>query len=248
MTIIGIETSTRVCSAALCKDGRVIRQELSRDAGNHAGLLPVYIEQLLAYARTEGLPIDAVALSEGPGSYTGLRIGLSTAKGLCYGLDVPLLCVPTPEVLCHAAIVWGKVPVGALLCPMIDARRMEVYTALYRYTATGLEQVSKIESLIINEQTAGERLTYPEAQLYYFGDGAEKCQALLENENRHYLPDIVPEAQYIMDKSEGRKATGEEGLKANGERLMIKGAEIAYYEPFYLKEFVAAPSHVKGLT
>ena len=110
MTIIGIETSTKVCSAALCQDGRVIRQELSRDAGNHAGLLPVYIQQLLAYARQEQLPIDAIALSEGPGSYTGLRIGLSTAKGLCYGLNIPLLPVSTPEVLCHAAIAGGKVP------------------------------------------------------------------------------------------------------------------------------------------
>ena len=231
MTILGIETSTRVCSAALCKDGRVIRQELSRDGGNHAGLLPLYLEQLLASARQEGLAIDAIALSEGPGSYTGLRIGLSTAKGLCYGLNVPLLPVPTPEVLCHAAIAGGKVPVGALLCPMIDARRMEVYTALYRYTAEGLQPVRAIESRIIADGT------WPEAEgmdeVYFFGDGAEKCRILLENERRHYLPDIVPEAQYII---------------ANGERAMVKGAEIAYYEPFYLKEFQAAPSHVKGLT
>ena len=231
MTIIGIETSTRVCSAALCRDGRVIRQELSRDAGNHAGLLPVYIRQLLDHARQEGLTIDAIALSEGPGSYTGLRIGLSTAKGLCYGLNVPLMPVPTPEVLCHAAIAGGKVPVGALLCPMIDARRMEVYTALYRYTAEGLQPMSAIESRIIADGT------WPTAEgtdeVYFFGDGAEKCRPLLENERRHYLPDIVPEAKDIM---------------ANGEGLMIKGAEIAYYEPFYLKEFVAAPSHVKGLT
>ena len=238
MTIIGIETSTKVCSAALCQDGRVIRQELSRDAGNHAGLLPVYIQQLLAYARQEQLPIDAIALSEGPGSYTGLRIGLSTAKGLCYGLNIPLQPVSTPEVLCHAAIASGKVPPGALLCPMIDARRMEVYTALYRYTADGLQALSAIESrVIVDDSWPAVDAT---ENLYYFGDGAEKCCSLLENDRRHYLPDILPEAQHLMVKGEG--------LMVKGERLMVKGADIAYYEPFYLKEFQAAPSHVKGLT
>ena len=234
MTILGIETSTKVCSAALVKDGETLRQEISLNSGNHAGLLPVYIEQLLAYAREQGLKIDAVALSEGPGSYTGLRIGLSTAKGLCYGLDVPLIAVPTTEVMCEATQsprppFKGGDGRPVILCPMIDARRMEVYTALYRYDGEKLEPLTEIESRIIADGT------WPTAEegteIYYFGDGAEKCRELLENEKRHYIADIVPEAQYI---------------KVSGKWLRTK-EEIAYYEPFYLKEFQAAPAHVKGL-
>ena len=100
MTILCIETSTSVCSAAVCKDGSLIKQCINYEGSNHARLLPMYIEELLSFAREQHLSIDAVALSEGPGSYTGLRIGASTAKGLCYGLNVPLIPVPTLEVLC----------------------------------------------------------------------------------------------------------------------------------------------------
>ncbi len=103
MTILCIETSTSVCSAAIVKDGAPIKQCINYEGSNHARLLPLYIEELLAFAREQGLIIEAVALSEGPGSYTGLRIGASTAKGLCYGLNVPLIPVPTLEVLCEGA-------------------------------------------------------------------------------------------------------------------------------------------------
>ena len=226
MIIIGIETSTRVCSAALMKDGQTLRQEISLDSGNHAGLLPVYIETLLAYAHENNLHIDAVALSEGPGSYTGLRIGLSTAKGLCYGLDVPLVVVPTTEVLCAAVMAKGENLEQILLCPMIDARRMEVYTALYSCCGRTLHAETDIQALIVDSSEA-----LPDRPMVYFGDGAEKCQSVLENEHRHYLAGIVPEAQYISPR---------------GKWLRTK-EEIAYYEPFYLKDFVAAPSHVKGL-
>ena len=125
MTILCIETSTSVCSAAVCKDGSLIKQCINYEGSNHARLLPMYIEELLSFAREQHLSIDAVALSEGPGSYTGLRIGASTAKGLCYGLNVPLIPVPTLEVLCEASgVKQGR------LIPMIDARRMEVYTMM----------------------------------------------------------------------------------------------------------------------
>ena len=103
MTILCIESSTSVCSAAICKDGEPIKQCISYEGSNHARLLPRYIEELLSFAREQGLSIEAVALSEGPGSYTGLRIGASTAKGLCYGLNIPLIPVPTLDVLCEAA-------------------------------------------------------------------------------------------------------------------------------------------------
>ena len=130
MTILCIETSTSVCSAAICKDGAPIKQCICLEGSNHARLLPRYIEELLSFARAQQLSIDAVALSEGPGSYTGLRIGTSTAKGLCYGMDIPLIPVSTLAVLCEAAKAQSPITnhPSAILVPMIDARRMEVYT------------------------------------------------------------------------------------------------------------------------
>lgn len=241
MTLISIDTSTCVCSAALWHNGELLRQLLCREGGNHAGVLPSYTEELLRLARQKGLQLDAIALSEGPGSYTGLRIGLSTAKGLCYGLEVPLTVIPTTEVLCQCAIATGKTAPGSLLCPMIDARRMEVYTALYRYDGNGPEQQGAIESLIIDEAAAAGPLLPPQGDtMYFFGDGAAKCRALLQNTQRHFIGDIVPEAQWTAAAVESRKARGK-AVK------LMAGAEVAYYEPFYLKAFVAAKAAVKGL-
>ena len=221
MTILCIETSTSVCSAAICKDGAPIRQCICNEGSNHARLLPRYIDQLLAYSREHGLSIDAVALSEGPGSYTGLRIGASTAKGICYGLNIPLIPVPTLEVLKAASHIEE-----GILIPMIDARRMEVYTALYSAEVKG----PQARAVVVENE---DSLYAGNDEVYYFGDGAEKCQTVLTGPNWHYIPNIVPEAQYM-----GRLAS---------ERLAISGEKIAYYEPYYLKEFIAAPSHVKGL-
>ena len=226
MTILCIETSTSVCSAAICKDGTLSKQCIHYDGGNHARLLPLYVQQLLAFAREQGLSIDAVALSEGPGSYTGLRIGTSTAKGLCYGLNVPLIPVPTLSVLCEAAKQRLKVRGERLevLVPMIDARRMEVYTMVNGETKA---VVVENEESLMNEGK----------EIYYFGDGAEKCSKVFTKPNWHYVPDIVPEAQYV-------------GVLA--ERMAIHHTpytihQLSYYEPYYLKEFIAAQSHVKGL-
>ena len=132
MTILCIETSTSVCSAAICKDGAPIKQCINYEGSNHARLLPLYIDELLTLAREQGLTIDAVALSEGPGSYTGLRIGTSTAKGLCYGLNIPLIPVPTLEILVEAAKEQSSISnlQSSIMIPMIDARRMEVYTQI----------------------------------------------------------------------------------------------------------------------
>lgn len=264
MTILCIETSTSVCSAAICRDGVVLEQLISREGGNHAKLLPVFIDQLLnhtndlsrlasgisptiAQQATNGSTaanpaIDAVALSEGPGSYTGLRIGTSTAKGLCYGLNVPLVAVPTLQILSAAVLAQSAIsqvrPASPiLLCPMIDARRMEVYTALY---GTDLTRLSEVKAVVVDGKASllipndPSPITNP---LYYFGDGAAKCQAVLTAPECQYIPDIVPEAQYM-----GALA---EQLLANGKGF--SGNDLAYYEPFYLKEFVAAQSHVKGL-
>ena len=240
MTILCIETSTSVCSAAICKDGVPAEQCICREGSNHARLLPRYIQSLLLFAQQNGLTIDAVALSEGPGSYTGLRIGTATAKGLCYGMNVPLIPIPTLEILCEAAKKQSAVSFqpSDLLCPMIDARRMEVYTTVTGY---GLQVTGAKAVVVENEESLmeGEPVTgYGLRDVYYFGDGAAKCQDVFTKPNWHYIPDIVPEAQYMGCLAEQRMANGQE-LTAN---------EIAYYEPYYLKEFVAAPSHVKGLS
>ena len=221
MTILCIETSTSVCSAAICKDGVPFKQCISLEGSNHARLLPRYIEELLSYAREQALSIDAVALSEGPGSYTGLRIGTSTAKGLCYGLNIPLIPVPTLDVLCQAAKSQMSNIKSSILLPMIDARRMEVYTAISGETKAVV--VENEDSLY----AGGE-------EVYYFGDGAEKCAKVFTKPNWHYVPGIVPEAQYV-------------GMLAESGKRKVESKDLAYYEPFYLKEFIAAQSHVKGL-
>ncbi len=219
MTILCIETSTSVCSAAICKDGAPIKQCICLEGSNHARLLPRYIEELLSFAREQALSIEAVALSEGPGSYTGLRIGTSTAKGLCYGLNVPLLPVPTLEVLKIASGIKE-----GILIPMIDARRMEIYTQINGETKAVV--VENEESLYTGDE-----------EVYYFGDGAEKCSRIFTKPNWHYVSGIVPEARYVGVLAENQKSKIENQ----------KSIDLAYYEPFYLKEFIAAQSHVKGL-
>ena len=240
MTILCIETSTSVCSAAICKDGVPCKQCICLEGSNHARLLPRYIETLLSFAREQNLHIDAVALSEGPGSYTGLRIGASTAKGLCYGLNVPLIPVSTLAVLCEAAktrLNSNSPKDGltsnseAVLIPMIDARRMEVYTT----GADGSPRAVVVESeeSLLTPSLSGEGREG--AFFFYFGDGAAKCQSVLTSPNWHYIPDIVPEARFVASCL----------ATISGPSRTI--TDLAYYEPFYLKDFVAAPSHVKGL-
>lgn len=237
MTVLCIETSTSVCSAAICKDGVPVKQCISLEGGNHARLLPRYIEELLAFAREQGLAIEAVALSEGPGSYTGLRIGTSTAKGLCYGLDVPLIPIPTLDILCEAAKTAVSLQPSAILIPMIDARRMEVYTEAYPQPLPerrgAMAVVVEGEESLLTPSLLGEGREG--ASYYYFGDGAAKCQSVLTSPNWHFVPGIVPEAQYMGAIVERKKLKGE------------RNKELAYYEPYYLKEFIAAQSHVKGL-
>ena len=263
MTILCIETSTSVCSAAICKDGEPVKQCISKEASNHARLLPLYIEELLSLARDKHLSIDAVALSEGPGSYTGLRIGTSMAKGLCYGLNIPLIPVSTLKLLCAAAMERLKeepsqtsmIPpseqsfLNFQFVPMIDARRMEVYTAFYDSNLNALSDVKSVvveneNSLILTQLNHNSPNSFSQepnnqtnnTHFYYFGDGAAKCQNVISNPNWHYLPNIVPESRY---------------LPAFVERILDitpdNHVDLAYYEPFYLKEFIAAQSHVKGL-
>ncbi len=233
MTILCIETSTSVCSAAICKDGEPFKQCINYEGSNHARLLPLYIEQLLQEARENKMTFDAVALSEGPGSYTGLRIGTSTAKGICCGLDIPLIPVPTLDVLCEAVkSTESMIQSTDRLCPMIDARRMEVYTSVM-VNGDWLNDEGAKAVIIENEESL-----YAGGQtVYYFGDGAEKCSKIFTKPNWHYIPNIVPEAKYVGILAENRNSI----IENRG------SVDLAYYEPYYLKEFIAAQSHVKGL-
>lgn len=230
MTVLALESSTNVCSAALAVGGMPIACRISRDGGNHAGLLPRFVDELLAELHERQLTLEAVVLAEGPGSYTGLRIATSLAKGLCYGASLPLYTVPTTLVL--AAAYAAQVPDNhcTLLCPMIDARRMEVYTALYD---TNLCAQSEVEAKIIEAGAYADRLSHH--RIAFFGDGATKCQSLIADTNAIFVSDIDPDAQYMAL------------LVENGLAHRVEGKDIAYYDPMYLKEFVAIQSHVKGL-
>jgi tRNA threonylcarbamoyladenosine biosynthesis protein TsaB len=231
MTILCIETSTQVCSAAICIGGVPTDRRISIGETNHAKLLPRYVDELLGELTRKGLRIEAVALSAGPGSYTGLRIGTSLAKGLCYGLQVPLLPIDTLQILCASAAAHAHIEDG-LLCPMIDARRMEVYTRLYD---ADLQPKGETRAVVVESEDSLMGEEAGKKPVYYFGDGAEKCQTVLTQPNMHYIAGIVPDAQYMGLLAEQMLAEG------------FRGADVAYYEPFYLKQFVAAPSHVKGL-
>lgn len=227
MTILCIETSTTCCSAAICRDGLVLASRDNLSGANHASELPMFIEQLLAEAQVKAWKLDAVAFSQGPGSYTGLRIGASLAKGLCYGLNIPFIPVDTLQILCAAATM-KQLPQDAILCPMLDARRMEVYTSTY--TREGM-RTRDIEAKIIDEHSFAEELN--QNTIYFFGNGADKCKKIIHAKNAHFIDNIVPQAQYMGKLAE------------QAQQLNVK--QMAYYEPFYLKEFIAAPSHIKGL-
>ncbi len=230
MNILCIETSTSCCSAAISIDGVAVASKENLAGANHASELPIFVEQLLAEARVNQWHIDAVALSQGPGSYTGLRIGTSIAKGLCYGKNIPLIPVDTLQILCNS--VANRYLIGGaytMYCPMIDARRMEVYTALYD-TST-LASLTKVTAQVIDEQSFAEELKIN--KIYYFGNGADKCKSVITSPNAKFIPNIVPQAAFM-------------GLLAE-KAVALDAKQMAYYEPFYLKEFIPAFSHIKGL-
>ena len=243
MTLIGLDSSTEVCSAALVQDGKVIAERINRSGSNHAALLPTYVQELQAEARERGLAIEGVALSEGPGSYTGLRIAASLAKGLCYGLDVPLYAVSTLAVMAFSGL--GDEGISGMICPMIDARRMEVYCEVYEMAesresrAESLKVVQALEAKVIDEHSFEELLD--QHVVYFCGNGAEKCKDVIKHENARWIDGVVPTGAAAAHLVESGKWKVESLVRT------IDGKEIAYFEPNYLKEFIAAPSHVKGL-
>lgn len=220
--ILHIETSTQVCSVALSEDGQCIFSKTDFEGPSHAVTLGVYVDEALSFADSHAIPLDAVAVSCGPGSYTGLRIGVSMAKGICYGRNLPLIGIPTPEVMCVPLLLDEELPEDALLCPMIDARRMEVYAVLYD---RALHPVREIEAVIIDESSYEDYLN--RGPVYFFGNGAAKCKEKILHPNARFVEDIHPLAKWMFPLAEKAFARGD-------------FKDVAYFEPFYLKEFVAS--------
>ena len=220
--ILHIETSTDVCSVALSQDGACIFKEIDNEGPNHAVKLGVFVDSAISFADSHAIPLDAVSVSGGPGSYTGLRIGVSMAKGICYARDLKLISVPTLELLCVPILLThDEMEDNALLCPMIDARRMEVYSAIYDRS---LKQVREVGADIIDEHSYQEYLD--RGPVWFFGNGAEKCKEVINHPNAHFIPNIKPDAEWMMPLAEKRMACEQ-------------FEDTAYYVPFYLKDFVA---------
>lgn len=223
--LLCLETSTRSCSVALAKNGTLISLKESFDEKySHAENLTVYIQNVCAQAKTDLKDIDAVAVSKGPGSFTGLRIGVSTAKGLCYSLNKPLIAINSLEAMAVQVSTSPFFKHKGLLVPMIDAKRMEVYCAVYD---ENMHEIKKTSAEIINEDSFSELLKG--RKIYFFGDGAEKCKAMITHPDAVFIQNIYPSAQFMVPVAE--------------KYFFNKTFEdVAYFEPFYLKDFIGVKS------
>ena len=220
--ILNIDTSTNVCSVAVSQDGACIFDKEDHSGPNHAERLGTFVDEALSFIDNHAIPLDAVAVSCGPGSYTGLRIGVSMAKGICYGRDVKLLAVPTLELLCVPVLLREMVTDDdALLCPMLDARRMEVYAQLF---TRSLREVRPIQADVVDADTYREYLD--KHPVYFFGNGAMKCKEVIDHPNAHFIEGIDALAKNMLPLAERRMAREE-------------FEDVAYFVPFYLKDFVA---------
>jgi tRNA threonylcarbamoyladenosine biosynthesis protein TsaB len=203
------------------EDSQVIFQQDDHSGPNHAERLGTMVDEALSFTDSHAIPFDAVAVSCGPGSYTGLRIGVSMAKGICYGRNLKLLAVPTLELLCVPVLLREMVEEDALLCPMLDARRMEVYAAVYD---RALHEVRAVGADIVEADTYMAFLD--EHPVYFFGNGAKKCMEVINHPNAHYIDGIEPLAKWMQPLAERRFVNGQT-------------EDVAYFVPFYLKDFVA---------
>ena len=220
--ILHIEASTEICSVALSQDGHVFFERVNREERSHAKVLAPF-EEAIKVADEQGAEINAVALSSGPGSYTSLRIASSTAKGVCYGRNIPLIAIPTTAIMCVPVLFRDDLPEEALLCPMIDARRNEVYATIYD---RALGVVKETHAEVVTEDSFKEFLD--KGPVFFFGNGAEKCSTIIKHSNAHFLEGYLhPLAKNMMPLAE--RAWYDERFE-----------DIAYFEPFYLKNFVAA--------
>lgn len=228
MYILSIETSTNVCSVALSGNKGVIFQEIDINGPSHASILGLFVEEALLELKKLHASPDAVAVSSGPGSYTGLRIGVSLAKGICYGLDIPLIALDTLVVMAQS--IKDKADADSLLCPMIDARRMEVYSAIFD---TQLNPVRQVRADVVDENTYTSFLN--EHKVIFFGNGSDKCKQVINHPNAQFISDIYPSATHMW-------ALAMEAYQQS------EFADLAYYEPFYLKDFVATTPKNKVLS
>ncbi|WP_274290023.1 tRNA (adenosine(37)-N6)-threonylcarbamoyltransferase complex dimerization subunit type 1 TsaB [Prevotella corporis] len=220
--ILNIETSTNVCSVALSENGACIYEQEDHSGPNHGERLGTFVDEALSFADSHAIPVDAVAVSSGPGSYTGLRIGTSMAKGICYGIDVKLIAVPTLELLCVPVLLRHEEMEGnALLVPMLDARRMEVYAQVFD---RALKEVRPIQADVVDENTYREYLD--KGPVYFFGNGAEKCMDVINHPNAHLIKGVEPLAKNMQPLAEKRLA-------------LEQFEDVAYFVPMYLKDFVA---------
>ena len=218
--ILNIETSTTNCSVALSKNGKVkgLKEDNSLEY-SHAERLHVYIDEVLKTAQVSKNQLDAIAISKGPGSYTGLRIGVSAAKGLCFALNIPLISVPTLEALAHQI----ENPKGTIVA-MLDARRMEVYSAIYDVKHN---LVRSTEAEVLNPESYQDLLE--RFSVYFIGNGVQKTKAIITHKNAQFVDNKLPSAKQMCALS--------------FERFKTKDFEdVAYFEPFYLKDFIAIPS------
>jgi tRNA threonylcarbamoyladenosine biosynthesis protein TsaB len=217
--ILNIETATKNCSVALAKEGKTILcKEIAEEGYSHAERLHVFIEEIISEAGIGLKDLAAIAVSQGPGSYTGLRIGVSAAKGMCYALDIPLIAVDTLQALASRVIESS-----GLIVPMIDARRMEVYSAVFSST---LEKKREILAEIITENSFGDI----QETVYFVGDCNEKCKTVLTKDNFVFLDEIkFPSANEMSALSYAKYKISDT-------------VDVAYFEPYYLKDFLITTS------
>lgn len=232
--ILCLETATTVCSVALCQNGKVVSIRETHEKNSHSSYITLFIEKALADSGISLNSIDAVAVSKGPGSYTGLRIGASTAKGLCHALDIPLIAISTLKAMAYGmknryTASNRKNLTKTLFCPMIDARRMEVYSALFDHE---INEVVPVGARIIDNSFLHNQLkTHP---VVFGGDGADKCRNIITHQNAFFLNDFSLSASFISELSY--------------QKFKQKDFEdVAYFEPYYLKDFIAGKPRVKGL-
>jgi tRNA threonylcarbamoyladenosine biosynthesis protein TsaB len=228
--ILHIDTATQFCSVALSRDARVIAYRESNEKNAHSSVITVFVDEALKETGLGTKELDAVAVSIGPGSYTGLRIGVSAAKGLCYALDKPLLAVSTLQTMAAGMSKVFQSDSDTLFCPMIDARRMEVYCAIFDQNNN---QVRETKAEVIDERFFQEEL---KSNIVVFaGDGAVKCKPHLDKHaNAVFLDDFHSSAKFGVTLAEGKF-------------LKMQFEDVAYFEPFYLKDFIAGMPKVKGL-
>lgn len=224
--ILHFESSTSVCSVSLSRDGKLVDLQESTEGQNHARLMAVFANEIINRNKLTVNQLSAIAVSQGPGSYTGLRIGVSLAKGLCFANELPLIAVSPLQAMCSGVIQAARekgeeILPGTILMPMIDARRMEVYTAQYD---VDLQELKPVSSIIIDEHSfITELREYP---VWFFGNGADKCTSLIKHPNALFVPGIFTSAQFMCGLA----------YQAFTRKQVV---DLAYFEPFYLKDFIA---------